>query len=203
MTKYVIAILLFSTQFVYATDCTRNIPGHYIDRFKDTQFDGTVFDSMTGLTWMRCELGKTWDLTDNTCRAELTENLAPIYVTVTWEEALLKAEEANFDAMLSYSDWRLPNVKEIASLTNIACINTETNNSDIALNPEIFPESSATYWSSTPTRLRLPNTASFAEVAQITSPKAWIMNYKANELRVVAVDITVPNAVRLVRGRSQ
>lgn len=30
--------------------------GHYIDNG-----DGTVTDTRTGLTWMRCALGQTWD----------------------------------------------------------------------------------------------------------------------------------------------
>ena len=195
MTKYVIAILLLSTQFVHATECTRNIPGHYIDRFIDLG-DGSVRDQITGLTWMRCEVGASWDQNSKLCvQVTQTTQQAPIRVKLTWQEALLEAEKANTTALLSQVGWRLPNIKEIASLQDIACIKPNSAENSVAIDKEFFPSSSATYWSSTPARLKIGTTT--------VAPKVWRMNFKAGSLRAESMEITDANAVRLVRGTSQ
>lgn len=200
MKRYVIAILLLSTQFIYATvnanatECTRNIPGHYIDRFTP-QGDGTVFDNMTGLYWMRCEIGANWNQVTQKCDQSLNDQQAPLYYRFTWAEALDEADKANSNALLQQIDWRLPNIKEIASLQNIACIKLNSSQNDLAIDREFFPKPSATYWSSTPARLKIGTTT--------TAPKVWQMNFKAGSLRAEATEITTKNAVRLVRGISQ
>ena len=197
MTKYVIAILLLGTQFVHATECTRNIPGHYIDRFTAADQElGTVIDTMTNLVWMRCEIGASWDQPSKRCiQDNQTAQQAPDRTKFTWENALLEAEKANTNALLSRADWRLPNIKEIASLQNIACVKLNSADNDLAIDTEFFPSSSATYWSSTPARLKIGATT--------VEPKVWRMNFKAGSLRVEATDISDENSVRLVRGISQ
>lgn len=67
------------------------------------QGNGTVIDSQTGLQWMRCELGQTW--TGRTCTGESE--------TYQWQAALDKAKIISY---ATYSDWRVPTLKELQSL---------------------------------------------------------------------------------------
>lgn len=57
--------------------------------------DGTVTDSNTGLMWMKADNGKG----------------------VTWEQALAYAENSTY---AGYSDWRLPNAKELQYIVDYA-----------------------------------------------------------------------------------
>lgn len=59
---------------------------------------GTVTDSATGLMWTR----------DDNANA------------VTWQEALAWVQTKNAEKYLGYSDWRLPNAKELQSIVNYA-----------------------------------------------------------------------------------
>jgi gluconolactonase len=80
--------------------------------------DGTVTDHATKLIW------------------EQTGSSAKM----TWEHALVQAEEMT---LAGWEDWRLPNIKELRSLTDI----TQTNP---AVDLAVFPDfQSDDYWSST------------------------------------------------------
>lgn len=100
-------------------------------RFTD-QGDGTGTDIVTGLQWKRCEEGRVWDGVACTGSATLH----------TWQGALQLADTADFAGK---SDWRLPNVKELASIIEGACYSPA-----IALG--VFPgvDSNAVFWTSTP-----------------------------------------------------
>ncbi|MDF1579125.1 MAG: DUF1566 domain-containing protein, partial [Desulfobulbales bacterium] len=79
--------------------------------------DATVTDGATGLMWQRTEGGE-----------------------MDWESALAYCEGA---ALAGYSDWRLPNVKELESLT-------DDSRDNPAIDPTFFPDTYASYyWSST------------------------------------------------------
>lgn len=91
-----------------------------------TNGNGTVTDDVTGLTWMRCGLGLTWDGTN--CNGSLSR--------LNWKAALEAAESQIFAGS---SDWRLPNIKELASIIEHSCHYP-------ANNLTIFPE--VTSWSS-------------------------------------------------------
>ncbi len=58
--------------------------------------DGTITDNATALTWMQADSGEGMD----------------------WETALAYAQEMNEANYLGYSDWRLPNVKELQSIVD-------------------------------------------------------------------------------------
>jgi len=196
MVRLVAAIILFNVQIAYATECTRNIPGHYIDRFT-INFDGTVFDNKTGLTWARCDLGVTWNNVTQNCEFDYTENLLRIDVDMTWQEALEKTQEFNISGELANAnDWRLPNIKEIASIQDLGCVTQAAlnENYDIAIDRNTFLFPAANYWSSTPTRLKLGTTTEI--------PKAWLMSFKVTELGAQATSIDQTHNVRLVRGIS-
>lgn len=97
--------------------------------------DGTVTHKRTGLAWMRCSLGQSWD--GKSCAGE-----AKKYV---WKKALQAA--ADFNAAGGYAghaDWRLPNIKELDSIVETQCI-------DPSINLEMFPATPVfRFWSSTP-----------------------------------------------------
>ncbi|AOW77633.1 hypothetical protein A3Q34_12690 [Colwellia sp. PAMC 20917] len=99
-------------------------------RFTDNA-DGTVTDTVTDLTWMRCTLGESWDGANCTGAAQ----------TYDWQEALTEADSSN---LATHTNWRLPNIKEMQSIVEYACY-------DPAFNVSVFPESSNSnpqYWSS-------------------------------------------------------
>jgi hypothetical protein len=112
-------------------------------RFADNA-DGTVTDRGSGLQWKRCVEGQTWD--GSTCTGGRT---AP-----TWDQALQLAQSVSFAGK---DDWRLPNLKELASIVELAC-------SIPAIDLAVFPAASPAYvWSSTPT--------------QEGSAPAWTVNF--------------------------
>jgi hypothetical protein len=93
--------------------------------------DGTVTHNSTGLMWMRCSLGQSWD--GKSCNGTAANH--------TWQGALQAASTSKF---AGHSDWRLPNKNELASILEERC-NTP------AINGTVFPATPpAYYWSSTP-----------------------------------------------------
>ncbi len=99
-------------------------------RFTDNG-DGTVTDKATGLQWKRCSEGQGWD--GATCTGTATGH--------TWQAALQLAEAASYAGR---SDWRLPNIKELASIVEQACY-------DPAVDLGVFPGApSYWFWSSSP-----------------------------------------------------
>jgi hypothetical protein len=76
--------------------------------------DGTVTHKLTGLVWMRCSMGQTWDKATSNCTGTAT-----IY---TYAQALaLKSSFA------SNNDWRLPNIAELHTIEereHVPTINT-------------------------------------------------------------------------------
>jgi hypothetical protein len=93
--------------------------------------DGTATDVLLGLEWMRCSFGQTW--TDETCTGDASK--------LTWQKALQAAHGYRY---AEKSGWRVPNMKELASLTERSCVRP-------AINELFFPNTySDTYWTSTP-----------------------------------------------------
>jgi len=78
-------------------------------RFTDNG-DGTVTDQASGLQWKRCSEGQTWN--GSTCVGTLNG--------YTWQKALQHANTATYAGK---DDWRLPNIKELASIVEGACSN--------------------------------------------------------------------------------
>jgi hypothetical protein len=92
--------------------------------------DGTVTDKTVNLMWMRCTFGQGYK--DDSCIG----NPATLY----WNEALSTAEQLEY---ASYNDWRLPNIKELATIIEDSC-------SSPAINLSVFPNTDNwAYWSST------------------------------------------------------
>ena len=103
----------------------------------DTRFiqqsDHSVIDTKTGLEWQRCLVG----LGGKNC----DEGEADMF---TWAEALLyPAEQTNQTAP---QNWRLPNVRELASIVELQCANP-------AINVMTFPNNPSDHvWTSSPYR---------------------------------------------------
>lgn len=111
-------------------------PDNYIQTTPDTNFtilvNGLVEDNTTGLMWMRCAYGQTWDDASATCQGNA--------VQITWQDALQASVDSNY---AGYNDWRLPNVKELASIVERAC-------TDPAANSNLLPQTPAdNFWTAT------------------------------------------------------
>ncbi|WPJ96437.1 DUF1566 domain-containing protein [Coraliomargarita algicola] len=83
----------------------RGNPNYGINHFSDN-LDGTITDTATGLTWMQTDSGESMD----------------------WPSALQYAEEMEH---AGYSDWRLPNAKELQSIIDYTRSPDTTNSAAI------------------------------------------------------------------------
>jgi hypothetical protein len=93
--------------------------------------DGTVTDPVRGLSWMRCSLGQTW--ASGSCEGDASE--------LNWQQALQAAHGFVYANQLG---WRVPNVKELSSITERSCVRP-------AIDELLFPNTpSDDFWSSTP-----------------------------------------------------
>lgn len=93
--------------------------------------NGTVTDLTTGLMWMQCSLGQTWS--NGACVGDAD--------TLTWQQALQQAHGYEF---ADTDGWRLPNIKELTTLSERSCVRP-------AINETLFPNTpSDDYWTSTP-----------------------------------------------------
>jgi hypothetical protein len=141
-------------------------------RFTD-HGDGTVTDGVTGLHWKRCEEGRIWD--GVTCTGDGSFH--------TWEDALQLAGTSDY---AEESDWRLPNIKELATTVEAACYSP-------AVHLGVFPgvHSNAAYWTSTP---------DFAVSEPSLMRNAFAIDFeRGSELSAGRVDAPLAG-VRLVRA---
>ncbi|MCP3675574.1 MAG: DUF1566 domain-containing protein [Gammaproteobacteria bacterium] len=128
-----LSIILILSGQLQAQTCNSSTTLVSPDSRFTTNSNGTATDNQTGLMWMSCSLGQNWDSASSTC----TETA----ITYNWKEALDAAESTSF---ARNSDWRLPNVRELTSITEIACHSP-------AINESIFPTTASSYyWSSSP-----------------------------------------------------
>jgi hypothetical protein len=110
---------------------------HYALSSPTAQFedhgDGTVTDRRSKLMWLRCSTGQEW--TGATCAGMAT--------AVTWREAQESAKTLNAGGKHFFSDWRLPQIHELAMIVERQCQNPR-------INLTLFPETPvAAFWSST------------------------------------------------------
>ena len=108
-------------------------------RFTDRE-DGTISDNLTGLVWAQnANLLGTVDADNNT---DFTDYPG----TVTWQHALNYIKRLNRLNYLGYSDWRLPNKREIRSLVDYAHLGPALPSAHPFLNVQLYY---GYYWSST------------------------------------------------------
>lgn len=102
-------------------------------RFQDNG-DGTVTDLGSKLMWMRCSSGQQW----------LSKRCVGAADVHGWIEAQRYADKVNRDGAAFFNDWRLPSLRELATITDRGCEDPRTNTS-------VFPGTpAAPFWSSTP-----------------------------------------------------
>ena len=85
------------TEKTFFVQLVRGSSNYGVNSFADNG-DGTVTDRATGLMWSKGDSGRG----------------------MTWRDALAWVQARNAAAHLGYSDWRLPNAKELHSLVNHA-----------------------------------------------------------------------------------
>lgn len=94
--------------------------------------DGSIHDPRTGLVWDGCALGQD---DEAACTGSNT--------LITWQAALQHVQERNAENWRGHANWRLPNIKELASLIDLAQRRP-------AIDTTIFLNASASaHWSST------------------------------------------------------
>ena len=106
--------------------------------------DGTVTHLPTGLQWMRCSLGQTWNGASCAGNAQSVPLWgAALQLVRTVNSGASNVDGDGMPGFAGYSDWRLPNIKELASVHE-ACRRFP------ALNNVVFPNvpTSGLLWSS-------------------------------------------------------
>jgi len=93
--------------------------------------NGTVTDTETGITWLRCALGQQWNGT--TCTGSAN--------TYDWQAAMNAVQELNKRKFGGHDDWRLPFIPELASIAERQCFNPRVNLAVFPGTPTI------TFWS--------------------------------------------------------
>ena len=151
MKHFIISLLVLASASAIAQECSIDIARTAPDTRFIPNDEGTVKDQLTGLTWMRCRLGQTWNKVDKICDGT-TQKLF-------WQSALTTVEAINEPngnhALHQFSgmkQWRLPNIKELYSLTEVACHGPAMNTKIFAHDFKQEPgDLSTILWSNTPT----------------------------------------------------
>lgn len=121
------ALILMTANLAHAQTCqTDSIPATTPDsRFEILNGGTEVKDTVTGLIWQRCSMGQQWN--GSTCTGTAT--------THTWQHALTITKNLG-------NGYRLPNIKELATILEYQCFYPTINNN-------IFPNTQSDYyWSS-------------------------------------------------------
>ena len=127
----------------HAEPCTANARPQSTPTERFTlHLNGSVFDKQTGLIWMRCALGQTWD-------ASACAGTATVYA---WQDTDWAKDIVNLDGYADHTDWRIPLVPELASIVELGCV-------DRRINDIVFPKTPLVpFWS----RTEKPKSADYA-----------------------------------------
>ena len=105
-------------------------------RFTDNN-DGTITDNVTFLVWKRCPEGLTFE-NNNTTGNITDDSCSGSPLGLDWQEALQYVETLNnASGYAGKNNWRLPSIKELASIVELSCNNP-------AINLTIFPNTPTT-----------------------------------------------------------
>lgn len=163
LTPGLLAVLLWVGN-AHAVPCQNDLPPSNPDSVYTDHGNGTVTDTRTGLMWKQCAEGST----GATCQTGAEQ-------TFTWVNALVQAETSTF---ANYTDWRLPNVKELTSLVDDC-------RASPAINTIRFPNTlSGWFWSGSPN--------------DFSWDLAWVVHFGFGD--VSSLGRSQSNHVRLVRS---
>jgi len=130
-----ICMLMFSGQAMAVQVCKASITASTPTADFIDNGDGTVTHTKTGLMWKQCSEG----LSGAACATGTA-------ITYTWQAALQAAQTLNTTGggFATYTDWRLPNVKELNSIIESQC-------NGPSINVTVFPAAlTANHWSASP-----------------------------------------------------
>ena len=160
-------ILIFSQPVNGGQICEAYITNEWYDTryiVESISNDNIVIDNKTGLIWKQCSEG----LSGSDCSSSSL-------IAYTWQDALDLASLTDF---AGFTDWRVPNIEELRSITAINCFSP-------TINSNIFPNTQATgFWSSSP----FLNNQS----------EAWYINFKFGN-NAISTRLSTYN-LRLVRS---
>ena len=154
--------------------------GSWFSDYTDSRYqdhgDGTISDAKTGLMWMKCTYGQSYDSVANSCSE--TGALAG-----DWQAAFANAAESNSanngNGTFAFTDWRLPNLKELGSIVDFGSYSP-------AINSSVFPATmSGAYWTGTPFRAN--------------DSQAFVIGFSAGDYYARDKDATTATYLRLVR----
>jgi hypothetical protein len=124
-------VSVFSSSAAEAQTCKDSILAGTPETNFTLHSNGTATHNTTGLTWMRCALGQSWN--GKSCTGSAEQH--------SWQSALAAA---NRHAFAGHTDWRLPNKNELESILEERCYSP-------AINLNVFPATPSSYfWSSSP-----------------------------------------------------
>jgi len=137
--KSLFVVLVISPLASEAADCTAMgiAPSSDESIAFTVNADGTAVDHHSGLMWMRCALGQTWDRSQRRCNGTA--------FAMEWDRALVAVDVFNAEGgFAGFTDWRLPNINELRSIV-------EDCRAHPAINTLIFPQSpQKPFWSASP-----------------------------------------------------
>jgi hypothetical protein len=147
----VISIVVFIVGFpviIYAdTQCvnTNAVIAAKTSHLQDNN-DGTITDSKTDLMWKKCSEGQSWNADANNCDG--------VPMSLSWSQALQQSSTINMSTAeqnlgLGYTDWRLPNIKELYSIVEHKCYYPSINEAVFSSSPTEGEGRYSLYWSST------------------------------------------------------
>lgn len=179
---------LLSAGPAVAQICDPKVPHEVLSARFTVAVEGTVTDLATGLTWMRCPVGREWDGTG------CGEGKA-WYVMHAWDDAMRTPVSTQLQRF-GLDDWRVPTREELATLVEPACSNPATN-------LELFPDTpSVPFWTATATgggdayavRIDFKNGLQQAELKLTSSFQVRLVRgtFRPLPLKVVPVEAVAP-----------
>ncbi|MFI3221143.1 MAG: DUF1566 domain-containing protein [Methylococcales bacterium] len=139
---------------------TSSASGNLIDNHYRDNGDGTATDVKTGLQWMRCSLGQTWD--SSTCQGEAAK--------VKHGQAMNIPKSIEY---AGYNDWQVPTDDELRTLIYCSSGSTEELNKNGGLSTQQSDECGGDYSRPTIAQDAFPNTPKIIW----SSDNAYCYNY--------------------------